>query len=88
MIVGTRESEGETVRIYDMRLSDKYAFSWIKGITQDGVAVIVYSDMAVEIGCHRHTARRICKSLTAAGLLRHMGGTDKGGQVYQVVAND
>lgn len=76
------------VLIYDMRLSDKYAFNWIQGITRDGVAVIVYSDMAVEIGCHRHTARRICKSLTAAGLLRYRGGTDKGGQIYELVSHE
>jgi DNA-binding transcriptional regulator YhcF (GntR family) len=71
-----------------MRLSDKYAYQWIKTITRDGQAVIIYSDMAVEIGCHRHTARRICKSLTAAGLIKHLGGSDKAGQIYELVPNE
>lgn len=76
--------------LYDMRLSDKHVYAWIADRVQQGGgrARLVYTDMADALGCHRHTARRICHRLAAAGLITRVGGTHYEGYIYALGEGD
>jgi DNA-binding MarR family transcriptional regulator len=75
--------------IYDMRMSDRFVFEHIRSLTEGagGEVTIVASNLAVDVGCHRNTASRICKRLSAAGMIERIGGCDRTGYTYRLGAS-
>lgn len=70
--------------LYDMRLSDKYAYHWIRRQIEQGGgrARLTLDDMAAGLGCHRQTAQRICHSLLGSGLIQRIDGPHYEGYIY------